>query len=70
MLTVYKEDLKDELAIRQGELDNLLNEREQLISQGAYNPFKRKQARDLRENLIQCFREVNKLKRMIRNKSY
>ncbi len=69
MLTVYKQDLKEELHIRQGELDSLLKEREELIAAGGYNPFAKKDARDLRENLIQCFKEMNKLRKLIKNKS-
>lgn len=70
MLTVFKEDLKEELVLRQGELKNIMAEREALILQGAYNPFRKKEARDIRENLIECFREINSIKRKLRNKSY
>ncbi len=70
MLTVYKEDLKEELALRQGELTIILAERDTLMAQGDYNPFRNKEARDIRENMIECFKEINKLKRKIRNKNY
>lgn len=70
MLTVYKQDLKEELVLRQGELKNLLAEREALIAQGGYNPFRRKIAMDVRENLIQCYKEINKIQKNIRNKSF
>lgn len=70
MLTVYKSDLKGELALRKGELKNLLKEREDAIERGAHNPFKRKSSRDLEETIRHCNREIKKIERNLENKSY
>lgn len=69
MLTLFRNDLKGELFLRKGELKNLEKERDQYISIGVHNPFKKRVSRDLEENIRLCRTEIKKIEDKLKNNS-
>ncbi len=63
-MTIFRSDLKDALYLHNGEIRDLITERDELLALKFY-PFKAKRLREIQQTLKECYKERTEIEKKL-----